>query len=181
MQTCPVFRGLDHFHHSSDFQRFQRALLLSLVFICSALPLSAQWSVGVQAGANFSYLSALPTDDPLMPPCIQQFAPRFMIGVILEKELFEQWSAQTGINFTQRYLECSRDEVFTTTHFAVPLVINWRSTKYECLYIHRFETGGEVRSGLGTYYNFYNMRRPHQGLDGRKPFWVYHLSKDEQR
>jgi putative transposase len=57
----------------------------------------------------------------------------------------------------------------------------WRSTKYECLYIHRFETGGEVRSGLGTYYDFYNRRRPHQGLDGRKPFWVYHLSMDEQR
>jgi putative transposase len=57
----------------------------------------------------------------------------------------------------------------------------WRSVKYECLYIHRFETEAEVRSGLETYFDFYNMRRPHQGLNGQKPFWVYNLSMDKQR
>jgi putative transposase len=55
----------------------------------------------------------------------------------------------------------------------------WRSVKYECLYIHHFETGMQVRSGLESYSDFYNMRRPHQSLDGQKPFWVYHLSMDK--
>ncbi len=57
----------------------------------------------------------------------------------------------------------------------------WRSVKYECLYIHRFETGVEVRIGLETYFELYNMRRPHQSLNGQKPFWVYNLSMDKQR
>lgn len=57
----------------------------------------------------------------------------------------------------------------------------WRSVKYECLYIHRFETGAEVRSGLETYFELYNMRRPHQSLNGQKPFWVYNFSMDKQR
>lgn len=57
----------------------------------------------------------------------------------------------------------------------------WRSVKYECLYIHRFETGAEVRSGLETYFELYNMRRPHQSLNGQKPFGVYNLSMDKQR
>jgi putative transposase len=57
----------------------------------------------------------------------------------------------------------------------------WRSVKYECLYIHRFETGLEVGNGLETYFDFYNMRRPHQSLNGQKPFWVYNLSMDQQR
>jgi len=68
----------------------------------------------------------------------------------------------------------------------------WRSLKYECIYLHAFETGSEVRQGLKhwiEFYNtrrrsevrqglkhwieFYNTRRPHSSLDDRTPDEAY--------
>lgn len=45
----------------------------------------------------------------------------------------------------------------------------WRSLKYECIYLHAFETGSEVRQGLKHWIDFYNTRRPHSSLDDKTP------------
>ncbi|GAA6203202.1 hypothetical protein NBRC116599_44290 [Aquicoccus sp. SU-CL01552] len=37
----------------------------------------------------------------------------------------------------------------------------WRSLKYECVYLNAFETGSEVRRGIGTWISYYNEKRPH--------------------
>jgi putative transposase len=50
----------------------------------------------------------------------------------------------------------------------------WRSLKYECVYLHSFETGSELRQGLGRWISFYNAQRPHSALAGRTPDEVYH-------
>jgi putative transposase len=49
----------------------------------------------------------------------------------------------------------------------------WRSLKYECIYLHAFETGSEVRQGLKHWIELYNFRRPHSSLDGRTPDEAY--------
>ena len=49
----------------------------------------------------------------------------------------------------------------------------WRSLKYECIYLHAFETGSELRAGLTWWIDYYNGRRPHSGLDGRTPDEAY--------
>lgn len=49
----------------------------------------------------------------------------------------------------------------------------WRSMKYECIYLHAFESGSEVRQGLKEWIDFYNSRRPHSTLDGRTPDEAY--------
>ena len=49
----------------------------------------------------------------------------------------------------------------------------WRSLKYECIYLHAFETGSEVRQGLRSWIEFYNQRRPHSSLDDRTPHEAY--------
>ena len=49
----------------------------------------------------------------------------------------------------------------------------WRSLKYECIYLHAFETGSELRAGLSNWIGYYNTRRPHSGLDGRTPDEAY--------
>jgi putative transposase len=49
----------------------------------------------------------------------------------------------------------------------------WRSLKYECVYLHAFETGSELRTGLAWWIGYYNSRRPHSGLDGRTPDEAY--------
>jgi putative transposase len=40
----------------------------------------------------------------------------------------------------------------------------WRSLKYECVYLHAFETGSETRAGIGNWMSYYNTRRPHSSL-----------------
>lgn len=37
----------------------------------------------------------------------------------------------------------------------------WRSLKYECVYLHAFETRSEMRAGIGKWLNDYNSERPH--------------------
>jgi putative transposase len=49
----------------------------------------------------------------------------------------------------------------------------WRSLKYECVYLNAFETGSELRAGLGRWVSYYNGQRPHSRLGGRTPDEVY--------
>ena len=49
----------------------------------------------------------------------------------------------------------------------------WRSVKYECVYLHAFETGSEARTGIGKWVDHYNTRRPHSSLGGRTPAEVH--------
>jgi putative transposase len=45
----------------------------------------------------------------------------------------------------------------------------WRSLKYECVYLHAFETGSEARAGVGKWIAYYNAERPHSALGGKTP------------
>jgi len=49
----------------------------------------------------------------------------------------------------------------------------WRSVKYECVYLHAFETGSELRAGLGRWFTYYNHHRPHSALAGQTPAKAY--------
>jgi putative transposase len=49
----------------------------------------------------------------------------------------------------------------------------WRSMKYECVYLHAWETGSELRDGLARWIGFYNAHRPHSALGGRTPDEAY--------
>ena len=49
----------------------------------------------------------------------------------------------------------------------------WRSVKYEDVYLKAYGSLTEARRGLTEYFEFYNQRRRHQGLDDRTPDEVY--------
>jgi putative transposase len=49
----------------------------------------------------------------------------------------------------------------------------WRSLKYECIYLHAFETGSEVRKGIDKWIRRYNEERPHSSLDDKTPDEAY--------
>jgi putative transposase len=49
----------------------------------------------------------------------------------------------------------------------------WRSVKYEEVYLKAYESIPEARKELAAYFDFYNMRRRHQGLKNRTPDEVY--------
>jgi putative transposase len=45
----------------------------------------------------------------------------------------------------------------------------WRSLKYECVYLHAWETGSEAKTGIRKWIDFYNHKRPHSALGGQPP------------
>jgi putative transposase len=49
----------------------------------------------------------------------------------------------------------------------------WRSVKYEEVYLKGYESIPEARRELAAYFDFYNLRRRHQGLEDRTPDEVY--------
>ena len=49
----------------------------------------------------------------------------------------------------------------------------WRSLKYECVYLHAWETGSEAKAGVRKWVEFYNHKRPHSSLGGKPPAVVY--------
>jgi putative transposase len=45
----------------------------------------------------------------------------------------------------------------------------WRSVKYEEVYLKGYESLGEARQGLGEYFEFYYQKRRHQDLTTGHP------------
>ena len=52
----------------------------------------------------------------------------------------------------------------------------WRSLKYECVYLHALENGGQARQQISTWLKHYNQTRPHSTFDGQTPNEVYDFS-----
>ena len=52
----------------------------------------------------------------------------------------------------------------------------WRALKYECVYLHAWETGLQARTGVRNWMEFHNHRRPHKALGGRPPAVVCSLT-----
>ena len=49
----------------------------------------------------------------------------------------------------------------------------WRSVKYECVYLHEYETVMQLERSLTDYFTFYNHERPHQSLSYHTPAEVH--------
>ena len=45
--------------------------------------------------------------------------------------------------------------------------------KYECVYLHAWETGSQAKAGVGSWISFYNHQRPHTAHGGQPPAVVY--------
>ena len=56
----------------------------------------------------------------------------------------------------------------------------WRSLKYECIYLHAFETGSELRAGLSKWIGYYNAGRPHSALAGQTPDEAYRANEADK-
>ena len=54
----------------------------------------------------------------------------------------------------------------------------WRSLKYECVYLHAFETGSEATAGIEKWLAYYNVERPHSTHEILTPDEAY-ASKTE--
>ena len=57
----------------------------------------------------------------------------------------------------------------------------WRSVKYEDIYLHAYQSVRELKSSLACYFEFYNVRRPHQSLDYRTPDEMYFATNEMKK
>ena len=60
-----------------------------------------------------------------------------------------------------RYLDNPRAFTRTNGVHALDMSRLWRSLKYECVYLHAWETGSQAKAGVGRWITFYNHQRPH--------------------
>ena len=49
----------------------------------------------------------------------------------------------------------------------------WKTVKYEEVYLKAYESISHAKKELMKFFDRYNMRRPHQGLNDRTPDDVY--------
>jgi putative transposase len=49
----------------------------------------------------------------------------------------------------------------------------WRTIKYEEIYLRAYDSVSEARASIGRYLTFYNVGRPHSGLDRQTPDEAY--------
>jgi putative transposase len=57
----------------------------------------------------------------------------------------------------------------------------WRSVKYDEVYLKAYESIAEAKRGIGNYFELYNTRKRHQGLDNRTPDAVYWATLPEAK
>jgi putative transposase len=90
--------------------------------------------------------------------------------------ILDQGSQFTSLDFTQVLKDAdSKISMDGRGRWMDNVMIDrlWRSLKYECVYLHAFETESEARNGIGNWMDYYNQRRPHSSLDGRTPDEAY--------
>ena len=78
---------------------------------------------------------------------------------------FTKVLANAGIRISMDGRGCWMDNVFIERL--------WRSLKYECVYLHAFETGSDLRAGLAGWIGYDNGHRPHSALGGKTPNEAY--------
>jgi putative transposase len=54
-----------------------------------------------------------------------------------------------------------------------------RTLKYECVYLHAWETGSETKAGIRKWMTSCNRQRPHSALGGKPPAVVCRQRRDE--
>ena len=67
---------------------------------------------------------------------------------------------------------CWRDNVFIERL--------WRTVKYEEVYLKAYDTVSAAKASLGTFFDYYNRRRPHQSLDDETPDAIYFAGLPEK-
>ena len=57
----------------------------------------------------------------------------------------------------------------------------WQSLKYDCVYLNAFETGSQMRAGLGEWLTYYNSQRPHATHGILTPDEAYESKTEQMR
>jgi putative transposase len=107
--------------------------------------------------------------------CVEALEEALRTGVpeIFNTDQGAQFTSQTFPGLLQQHgVRVSMDGkgCYTDNLFIERL---WRSLKYEEVYLKAYAGGKEARAGIGGYFDFYNLERPHQALGYQTPAEVF--------
>jgi len=91
-----------------------------------------------------------------------QFTSREFTGLLIA----------AGIRISMDGKGAWRDNVFADAALRVVERL-WKSVKYEEVYLRAYASVSEARASIGRYLDFFNTRRPHQGLGRQTPDQAY--------
>jgi len=94
----------------------------------------------------------------------------------------EIFNTDQGAQFTSRtFTECLKDHDIKISMDGRGRVQDnifierlWWTVKHHYLYLHAFDNGIQLRTGLNEWFHFYNQERFHQALDNLTPDEVYY-------
>lgn len=100
-----------------------------------------------------------------------------VIAEALQGATPEIWNTDQGSHFTSPQVTRLRTETGIQIRMdgkgrAIDTIFTerfWRSLKYEELYLADYATPREARQGIARYLTCYNVERPHQALEYRRP------------
>ncbi len=83
-------------------------------------------------------------------------------------EFFGYFSSYSDLKFSMDGKGRAIDNIFIERF--------WRSLKYEKIYLEPSDNSLELYHKIKDYMNFYNMERPHQGLEYKRPVEMYRMA-----
>jgi len=120
------------------------------------------WRISNTLEAGFCPLGRLLRNRlPAMIEALNEAIHKFGLPEIMNTD---QGSQFTSFAWTDRLRRCGvRLSMDGKGRFLDNIFVErlWRSLKYECVYLHAWETGSEAKAGIGKWMAFYNRKRPH--------------------
>jgi transposase InsO family protein len=97
----------------------------------------------------------------------------------LARKRVRRWRLSSGNQDQKRFNACPRVGIRISMDGKGRCIDNifierlWRSLKYECVYLHAWETSSQAKADIGRWMAFYNQKRPHAVHGGQPPAVVY--------
>jgi len=105
--------------------------------------------------------------------CLHEAVSKYGIPAIFNSDCGSQFLSNDFIEALQNYsIEISNDGVARCLD-NIYVERTWRTLKYECIFLHDYQTMNELTAGLEKFISFFNSKRLHEGLGYQIPDEVY--------
>lgn len=105
--------------------------------------------------------------------CMGEAIEKYGCPAIVNQDQGSQYTSREYIEFLESYgIQISMDGRGSWRDNVI-VERSWRTLKYECVFLHDYQTMAQLEQGLNKYIKLFNSKRVHQGLGYQTPDEVY--------
>lgn len=105
--------------------------------------------------------------------CVKEAIAKYGVPAIFNTDCGSQYTSKEFIAMLESYgIRISMDGIGRCLD-NIFVERTWRTLKYECIFLHDYNTMTQLSNGLDAFIEFFNNERLHQGLDYQRPNEVY--------